>query len=180
MFAAIVQALVPLNRHLRIVEGIVLHPKVIADAYSAALHWSDTTTLAYTVKLALVNAARPGVSFVSGGGSIGPATTMSIRSHHPDDLGLGLQFTPQDVSRLSMLFCGILYPSHSLCWCIQVTTPLNLSRIGVRQMEMCDMSGFTRVQFLNLSQNRLTTLFGFGLEKMASLVQLDVHDNLLQ
>jgi hypothetical protein len=62
----------------------------------------------------------------------------------------------------------------------QVTTPLNLSNIGVRQMELGDLSRFARITVLNLSQNRLTTLAGFGLEAMASLVQLDVHDNLLQ
>jgi hypothetical protein len=101
LFFSIVQALVPLNRNLRIVEGIVLHPKAIADAYKQALGWRDTTALMYTVKLALLMAARPGVAFLpkaSSGSAFAPSTSMSIRSHHPDDVALGIQYEPAEVA----------------------------------------------------------------------------------
>jgi hypothetical protein len=99
LFRAVVNALVPTNRHLRLVEGVVLTPAVIAHAYGEALHWQPSQSTQYSVKLALLMAARPGVSFVSGASVVSslPSTTLAVRSHHPNDVSPGVQYAPSEV-----------------------------------------------------------------------------------
>jgi hypothetical protein len=99
LFRAVVSALVPNNRHLRLVEGVTLTPTMIAHAYGEALAWQPSQTAQYGVKLALLMAARPGVSFVSGTSVVSslPSTTLAVRSHHPNDVSPGVQYAPSEV-----------------------------------------------------------------------------------
>ena len=81
---AAVLALVPFNRHLRLVDDTVVNPVALGRAYQAARGWGaakDDVHKAYIAQVALAMAAVPPrwADAASGGAVV-------MRSHHPDDV----------------------------------------------------------------------------------------------
>ncbi len=72
-------------------------------------------------------------------------------------------------------------PALVIAWVVlQVTDSINLSGYGIVSATMLDVSAFENVRTMTLAHNKLTTLVGFGLERLSKLQKLDVHDNAIE
>jgi hypothetical protein len=81
--------------------------------------------------------------------------------------------------------CGVVTTCQpTACGCVsdlQLTAPLNLSYLQLTKVEApFSFQGFVSVTALNLSNNKLVTVAGLGIEHMVRLHKLDLHNNSLK
>jgi hypothetical protein len=157
--SVVVNALIPFNSHLRVVDMTVLNPVIIAKAYAAHLRWSgpgkDSLFGTYLCRLAASMSCVPPSWTVIGDDH---EVVQVPRSHLPDDVTTeNVRFRYRDA-----------------------TCPLNLSHFSLTNATLMSLDLFEHVTVLNLSYNKLTTLTGTGISRMTSLQRLDLQYNQLE
>ena len=98
---AVVRALVPRNPRLTVIDDKPIATTDIADAYTAALGWTESQRRSYLAKLQLLAVARPCavVAVDSDDNNSDDPTRWDtiVRSHSPDAVVPGLQYDPSQV-----------------------------------------------------------------------------------
>jgi hypothetical protein len=117
-------ALVPHNRHLRVVDKTPLNPVAIALAYQRVMKWQgpkDEHMVSYISQLAVVLAAAPSSwrneALDADDDALDAAS--ALRSHHPDDLHATIMRFAGQVRlcfRLSLcVLFSFIHTIHLLC-----------------------------------------------------------------
>jgi hypothetical protein len=91
---AAVMALAPVNKHLRVVEGMVLCPPALAAAYQTHMRWQAVQA---NVRLSFLAHLSVVLSCVPPHWRLGEADDLRVRSHHPDDVMNESQYRPMEV-----------------------------------------------------------------------------------
>jgi hypothetical protein len=111
-----------------------------------------------------------------------------MRSHRPDDVAPGVQYTPNQVRALLCSCCAgvnvergavVTIQMCSLCLTSQAHLFLSFMGLNLEPRHVPDLTAFCNVRHLNLAKNQLFSITGMGIENMTSLVTLDLHDNIL-
>lgn len=194
----VLKALLPVHRHLRLLEGVLISPSQRIKV------WRSKLGLSKHVRVVVVVFA---VVVVHGCGAVWKhccdvlmislvqeaseyrfhlALLLSVvpvkdRSYHPEDVVPGLQYQPEDVKCFLWLQVRIHSIQANMCPSqVAVCVPLdrnvcrgqNLGRSSLPSLE-----AYCNIEDLNLANNRLTTVFGWGIESLSKLRRLDLHGN---
>ncbi len=92
LYRKILRELIPRNGQLTVVDDVAVQPADIAEAYTAALGWTESQRRTYLANLTILSAIVPRVATTDDG--------LSVRSHAPEAVQPGSQYEPAEVSAL--------------------------------------------------------------------------------